>query len=403
MGFVSWPYQELKNIQNWAEEQLSLQCTNLKQQKEDIITFASQRQAATGSHIDSVVAEVNKLMNGFKASTKLDWERHSSSVLSDFDKSITMFDDFGVKIANHIEESNGVAQTWAADVNTSLETARHENSARFGTLRDTVITHGSSVDGVTCKLACNTKKARTELDTIAAQLDSNVTEIAVNMQQFPKAIDECQADMNAMRETMNRTIVKSSKVVAAFQLISLPTTVIRTLLISNGFRFFDFQDFNQQNTFNAHTTEGEIFRAKKLSTEMQASSKECVQLLATSSADFVRDVTSIVPPSGQTPQKRTYFAPDSFTCTRQTDIIMNEVRQTLQQQQKKKKETKKTVVQPSILDDRTTITTDVENIILKHAADNNKSSSIQKKNDGRTNESRVIEPLAAQDPNTRQQ
>ncbi len=162
------------------------------------------------------------------------------------------------------------------------------------------------------------------------------------------------------------------------------------------FIFFHFQGFNQQNTFNVHTTEGEILIAQKLSTEMQTSSKECVHFLATSSADFVRDVTSIVPLSGQTPQKRKYNAPDSFTCTRQTDIIMNEVRQALQQQQKKA-----TVVDPSsVLDDRAT---DVENIILKHTADSNKSTSIQKTNDGRTNESRVIEPLAAQDPNTQQQ
>ncbi len=184
----------------------------MKQQKEDIIAFASQRQAATNSHIDSVVAEVNKLMDGFKASTKLDWERHSASVVSSFNKSITMCSDLGVKVANHINESNGAAQTWAEDVNTSLETARHENSVQFGTLRDTVLTHGSHVDGIACKLARNIEKTSAELDSVGTQLDSNVTEISVNMQQFPKVMDAGQVDMHVMRDAMNRSAAEKAKV-----------------------------------------------------------------------------------------------------------------------------------------------------------------------------------------------
>ncbi len=207
-------YQELKNIQHWTEAQLSLQCTNLKQQKEDVMAFALQRQAATNSHIDSVVAEVNELMNGFKASTKLDWERHSASIVSGFDKSITMFNDLGVQVDHRIEESKGAAKTWAADVNTSLEIDRHENSARFSSLRDTVNMHGSYIDGVACKLACNIAETSTELDTIASELHSDVDEIAVNMQQFPKAMDAGQADIHSTKEAMNRTAVEKAKVIA---------------------------------------------------------------------------------------------------------------------------------------------------------------------------------------------
>ncbi len=207
----------------------------MKQQKEDVVAFASERQAATNSHIDSVVAEVNKLMNGFKTSTKLDWERHSASIVSGFDKSITMFNDLGVKVDNHIEESKGAAKTWAANVNTSLETDRHENSARFGALRDTVKMHGSYIDGIACKFACSIEEASTELDTIATQLDSNVTEIAVNMQQFPKAMDARQADIHATKETMNRTAMEKAKVVAL-----IPPGHCH-LYTFNGFDFdFDF-------------------------------------------------------------------------------------------------------------------------------------------------------------------
>ncbi len=228
---ISRSYQELKNIEDWAKEQLSLQRANLGQQKEDIMAYVAQRQAATDRHIDSVVAEVNKLMTGFKDSTKLDWERRSSNITSDFEKSITAFDDFGVKIANHIEESNNIAQARVADINTSLETARHEHSGRFGALRDAILTHGHSVGSVTCKLACNTEKTKTELDAIAAKLDSNVTEIAQSTQQFPKAVNKCQANMDAVMETMNCTITKSLKVViAAFEPthVTADTTVICT-------------------------------------------------------------------------------------------------------------------------------------------------------------------------------
>ncbi len=135
--------------------------------------------------------------------------------------------------------------------------------------------------------------------------------------------------------------------------------------------------------------------AKKISTEIHTSSKECVQSITASTGNFVQDVTCIAPPSGRTPQKRTYIAPDSFTHTRQTDIIMNEVRQSLREQQKKM-----VVVDHSSLD-LNEKASNVENIIWKHASDNKKHIGIQKPNDGvESSESRVIEPLAAQDPNT---
>ncbi len=112
-----------------------------------------------------------------------------------------------------------------------------------------------------------------------------------------------------------------------------------------------------------------------------------------SGSKFVRDATSVIPPSGRTPRKRVYPAPHSFTCTRQADIIMDEVRHTFQQ--------KKASLDPLSIHDTRTTEKEMKNtnVVVKNA----KGEGMIKEKDRYVSDesARVIEPLAAQDPNTR--